>query len=504
MWSRGDIEIEFDDGDDPPPELALRVNLFHLLQTITKHTADLDVGVPARGLHGEAYRGHVFWDELFVFPYLNLRFPKLTRGLLLYRYRRLPEARRAAAAAGFRGAMFPWQSASNGEEETQTWHLNPRSGRWLPDGSHLQRHVNIAVAYNAWQYYDATHNQEFLSYYGAELLLEIARFWASAASPAPDGRYDIVGVMGPDEYHEAYPGAARPGLRNNAYTNVMASWVLTAALEAGDALTPHRRREVHDKLDIGDDELALWDAVSRGLRVPFHDGVISQFEGYGDLDELDWDGYRARYGDISRLDRILEAEGDSTNRYKLSKQADVLMLWYLLPPDQVGAQLARLGYEVGEDQLERTVDYYLARTSHGSSLSGVVHSWLQVHAGREPSWPLVRAALAGDLLRAEPPCTVCEGIHLGAMAGAVDLLQRGYGGVRPRDGVLWLDPALPPQITRMCFNVGYRGASVAVDVADGHCTVTAHPNVGTVRVGLGGDVFELAPGERRRVAIGGR
>lgn len=502
VWRRADIEIEFDDGDGyPPPEIALRVNLFHLLQTVTKHSADLDVGVPARGLHGEAYRGHVFWDELFVFPYLNLRFPKLTRGLLLYRYRRLPEARRAAAAAGFRGAMFPWQSASNGEEETQTWHLNPRSGRWLPDASHLQRHVNIAVAYNAWQYFDATHNQEFLSYYGAELILEIARFWASTATPAPDGRYDIAGVVGPDEYHEAYPGAAAPGLRNNAYTNVMASWVLATARELGRVLTPHRRGELHEKLGIDEGELAEWDEVSRRLRVPFHDDVISQFEGYEDLEELDWEGYRARYGDIARLDRILEAEGDTPNRYRLSKQADVLMLLYLLSPEEVVDRLAHLGYPADDELLDRTIEYYLARTSHGSSLSGVVRSWLEVHAGREPSWPLARRALVGDLAGDDADCTVCEGIHLGAMAGTVDLIERGYGGVRPRDGVLWVRPALPPEITRLRFNVGYRGASVNIDIADGHCTVTAHPNDEVVRVGLDGEVHELAPGEARRVEV---
>ncbi|MCB9372971.1 MAG: glycoside hydrolase family 65 protein [Microthrixaceae bacterium] len=504
VWRRGDIDIDIDDGDeDPPPEIALRVNLFHLLQTVTKNTADLDVGVPARGLHGEAYRGHIFWDELFIFPYLNLRFPKLTRGLLLYRYRRLPEARRAAAEAGYRGAMFPWQSGSNGEEETQTWHLNPNSGRWLPDGSHLQRHVNIAIAYNVWQYYDATGSYEFLSFYGAELLLEIARFWASMAEQAPDGRYDIVGVVGPDEYHEAYPGADEPGLRNNAYTNVMAAWVLTKALALGEVVTEHRCRELREKLGIDEAEVARWDDISRRLRVPFHDGVISQFEGYGDLDELDWEGYRERYGDIRRLDRVLEAEGDSTNRYRLSKQADVLMLLYLLTADEVIELFGRLGYDVDQDLLDRTTAYYLDRTSHGSSLSGVVHTWLMVGAGREASWPLFADALESDLAGGDGG-TVREGIHLGAMAGTVDLVQRGYGGVRPRGGVLWVEPSLPPEIARLRFNVGYRGASVTVDVEDGECTVTAHPNAQAIRVGIEGEVVALAPCEERSFPVARR
>ena len=130
----------------------VHLHLFHLLQTVSNNSVGLDVGVPARGLHGEAYRGHVFWDEVFILPFLSLRFPQAARALLLYRYRRLDQARRGAEAAGYAGAMFPWQSASNGREETQTMHLNPASGRWLPDASHLQRHVNAAIAYNVWQY----------------------------------------------------------------------------------------------------------------------------------------------------------------------------------------------------------------------------------------------------------------------------------------------------------------------------------------------------------------
>ena len=173
-----------------------------------------------RGWHGEAYRGHVFWDELFIFPLINLRLPEITRSLLLYRYRRLSAARRAARLEGFEGAMFPWQSGSSGREESQSLHLNPRSGRWLPDNSSLQRHVNIAIAYNLYHYYQVNKDMEFMAFYGAEMLLDIARFLASLAEYNESfERYEILQVMGPDEYHDAYPDADTPGLDNNAYTN---------------------------------------------------------------------------------------------------------------------------------------------------------------------------------------------------------------------------------------------------------------------------------------------
>ncbi|MEO6629953.1 MAG: glycoside hydrolase family 65 protein, partial [Aquihabitans sp.] len=121
LWKRMHIEI----GTDGDVSALLHLHEFHILQTVSNNSVGSDVGVPARGLHGEAYRGHIFWDELFVFPFLSLRFPQLSRALLLYRYRRLDQARHNAAEAGYEGAMFPWQSASNGREETQTMHLNP-------------------------------------------------------------------------------------------------------------------------------------------------------------------------------------------------------------------------------------------------------------------------------------------------------------------------------------------------------------------------------------------
>ncbi|MFW6055120.1 MAG: trehalose-phosphatase, partial [Thermodesulfobacteriota bacterium] len=158
---------------------TLHLYCFHILQSASMHSMDIDVGMPARGWHGEGYRGHIFWDELIIFPYLNYRAPQITRTLLMYRYRRLNRARELAREIGCKGAMYPWQSGSTGREETQQMHLNPKSGRWIPDHSHLQRHVNVAIVYNIWQYCQISGDFEFLSFYGAEMILEIARFWAS-------------------------------------------------------------------------------------------------------------------------------------------------------------------------------------------------------------------------------------------------------------------------------------------------------------------------------------
>ncbi|HKK99743.1 MAG TPA: glycoside hydrolase family 65 protein, partial [Desulfotignum sp.] len=234
LWRRSDIKMTDRRKKRPDyhPEMVIRLHIFHLLQTVSKKSINLDVGVPARGWHGEAYRGHIFWDELYIYPFITLQHPEITRSLLLYRYRRLDTARAAAKKAGFKGAMYPWQSSSSGREETQIVHLNPESGRWIPDNSQLQKHVNAAIAFNIWKYFESTGDMQFMSAYGAEVLLEIARFWESIATYNKDlDRYEICGVMGPDEYHEAYPDADEPGLDNNAYTNVMATWVLTQALQ---------------------------------------------------------------------------------------------------------------------------------------------------------------------------------------------------------------------------------------------------------------------------------
>lgn len=517
LWRSFEIRIEMEGAEeraDVSTPTILRLHIFHVLQTASRNSFDLDVSVGARGLHGEGYEGHVFWDELFVFPLLNFRDPEITRGLLWYRYRRLDAARRAARAAGYRGAMFPWQSGSDGREETPLAYYNPRSGRWIPDHTHLQRHVGEAIAYNIWQYYQVTGDQKFLGDAGAELMLEIARFFASLAEwNAKRGRFDIRPVMGPDEFHFGDPDAPKPGLANNAYTNVMAAWLLQRARDVLDALPHDRRWELCESLGLDDAELTQWDSISRLIYLPFlDDGILAQFEGYERLPELDWARYRARYGNIQRLDLVLETESDAPNRFKASKQADVLMLFYLLSSAELRSLFERLGYPFDSATIPKTIDYYLRRTSEGSTLSRIAHAWVLARSNRAASWELCRDALLSDVADIQGG-TTREGIHLGAMAGSVDLILRGYTGLELREDVLWIAPELPTPFRRLELLVRYRGHTLELAIGRDIIELSTHRcdmPTPTMRVAVYGTIHELKAGERRvfplrpaRAATGG-
>ena len=504
LWEQFDIGIELNGGRKTVrTQRILRLHVFHLLQTCSHNSIGLDVGVPARGLHGEAYRGHIFWDELFIFPVLNLRMPEITRSLLTYRFRRLGEARANALEAGLRGAMYPWQSGSNGREESQQLHLNPKSGRWVPDSSRLQRHVSLAIAYNISQYYEATGDLEFMCFSGSEMLFEIARFWASCASyNTRKGRYEILGVMGPDEYHDSYPDAEGPGVDNNAYTNVVVSWLMDYALKTLDRLPGEQITALRRKLALTDEELKHWNDISRKIYVPFHDdGIISQFEGYEKLEEFDWEAYREKYWDIHRLDRILENEGDTSNRYKLSKQADVLMLFYLFTSEQLAEIFKRLRYPFEYETIPKNIEYYERRTSHGSTLSRVVHSWVLARLDRPGSWKLFTEALASDVADIQNG-TTSEGIHLGAMAGTVDLAERAYGGLVVHDDALWIQPCLPEDLTSLKMSIRYRGHALEVLINHEMVQVSLHrTGAGPMKIGVDGKTYEMRTGETKEFPI---
>ena len=506
LWRRFDLElIDADEGDGglARTQLILRAHIFHLLQTCSHNTVHQDVGVPARGWHGEAYRGHIFWDEVFIHPFYNLHLPEISRALLLYRYRRLHMARAYACEEGYGGALYPWQSGSNGAEETQVVHLNPRSGEWDPDHSRRQRHINAAIAYNIWQYYQTTGDLQFMRRYGAEMLLEIARFWRSAAHFNDQReRWEIHGVMGPDEYQEKYPDAEEGGVNNNAYTNVMAVWCLRTALAVLELLGEPRAGELRCALDLEDAELDDWRSMTQRMFVPFLDeGVLEQFEGYRDLEEFDWEGYRERYDDIQRLDRILKAEGDTPDRYKASKQADATMLFYLLSIGELEELFDGLGYSFDEEALERTVEYYRKRSSHGSTLSRVVYASVLNLVDQEGGWRLFQDALRSDIDDIQGG-TTAEGIHLGAMAGTVDIVLRRYAGIRVTRRQVCFDPCFPPLGSGVRFRVEHRGQWLDVELEPGSLSLTLEDTAPrAIPVRVYDERTRLDPGETRSFSL---
>lgn len=486
----------------PEWERPLRLHAFHVLQAASPHSARLDVGLPPKGWQ-EGYYGQVFWDEIFAFPFLATRFPEIARGLLRYRHRRLPAAREQAAAAGLRGAMFPWRSGRTGHEETPPYQFNPLSGKWMPDHTYLQRHIGAAIAYDAWTVFLATDDVDVLCGEAGELILEVARFWASiAAFDEARGRYVITGVIGPDEYHNGYPDAVAPGLDNNAYTNVMAVWTICRAFDVLAAL-PDGGNTLRARLDIGDQELALWEDVSRRMYVPLlSDGVVEQFDGFDRLQPPDpeWleDGR-------PRLDWWLDAKGDSCDRYQLTKQADVLMLVYLFSPFELEALFARLGYAMDESAIRRTVEYYMARITHESSLSTVVCAGALARIDPAASWGCFRECLDVDLAAPSDGGTR-EGIHLGAMAGSLDVLQRHYCGVYLCADGLHLDPAPPAALGDVRFELQFRGARLYVDLEGERLALGVLSNSGhkAVEVTAQGHRQALRPGEVLEINCGQR
>lgn len=241
------------------------------------------------------------------------------------------------------------------------------------------------------------------------------------------------------------------------------------------------------------------------MYVPFHsDGVISQFEGYGDLKELDWEHYRDEYGDIERLDLILEAENDATNCYKLAKQADVLMLPYLLGHEGLVTMLQRLRYGFGQEQLNRTIEYYLARTAHGSTLSRVAHASVLAGLDADRAWDSFREALDADLDDTQHG-TTRAGIHLGAMGGTIDVVQRSFAGLRFSGETIVFAPNLPTGLRAVAFEVLYRGHRLRVHLKDGRMSIASAPgDAGPIKVHVYGTDVVLPPGRTRHFPLPAR
>ena len=470
IWDKIDMQVT---GDRFSQKL-LRLHLYHLMVSMSPHNSTIDASITARGLHGEAYRGHIFWDELFIMPLYDINLPEVAKSMLMYRYRRLDKAIAYAREYGYAGAMFPWQSGSDGSEETQVIHLNPLNGQWDPDHSSLQRHVSLAVAFNIWQYYQVTSDIDFMKAYGTKMFLQVCRFWASKCHwNEQKQRYDLTKVMGPDEFHESYPDSEEGGLNNNAYTNLMTAWAFGKAALIFESYGDKAVAEF-EKLGFTADELQHWKDISQKLFLDINaDGIIAQYEGYFDLKELDWEFYKKKYGNIYRMDRILKAEGLTPDEFKVAKQADMLMTFYNLEKTEVDQLLLEMGYELPPDYLQRNLDYYFNRTSHGSTLSRIVHARLASIAGnRELSWQLYADALASDYVDIQGG-TTAEGIHAGVMAGTVLIALSTFAGISFDQDLLVLNPCLPDNWETMRFGLTYKGIRFSLLISKSKLVVTA-------------------------------
>jgi kojibiose phosphorylase len=453
-WAAARVAV---DGDDGWQE-ALDLSMYHLLSSAAETRGQ--ASIPARDLSGEAYRGHVFWDaELFALPTLTHTWPEAARSCLIYRHRTLPAALARARARGYEGALYAWESADTGEDVTPE-SARDQHGRIVPIlNGEQEHHVSSAVPFAAVRYWRATGDNAFMRDYGAEILIECARFWASRASPQ-DSTYAVRNVIGPDEFHV--------GVDNNAYTNAMASWVLNSAAEYVE-VAPGLNRDERNRYRLRTDETAEWQRIAGAIvRSGGYESemIVEQFDGFFGLEDVDVTAYR-RAG--IPLDIALGGP-EVVVRYRAAKQADVLMLACLMPELW------------SEGSLRRNFDYYEPITAHTSSLSPPMH------------------ALVAALLRDEERCLefldetaridtshdyrpAAGGTHIAAMGGLWQAVVFGLGGFRFDDRSVSFDPWLPRPITSLSFTVRWRGRRLAARVdAGGTIEITNDGEPCAVRV----------------------
>jgi trehalose/maltose hydrolase-like predicted phosphorylase len=389
--------------------------------------------------------------------------------------------------------MFPWQSGSGGREETQTVHLNPVSGEWGPDHSSLQRHVSLAIAYNLWHYYHVTGDKEFMQEHGLELFFEICRFWASKCEKVEKtGKYSISNVMGPDEFHEKYPDSNKGGVKDNAYTNIMVAWIFDKASSLSEVFKDHISK---GKVNIKIEELQSWVLIEHNLELVVNDdGIIAQYDGYFDLKELDWDAYRKKYGNVYRMDRILKAEGKSPDEYKVAKQADTLMTFYNLEKQEVDDIMDKMGIVLPANYIDKNLKYYLARTSHGSTLSRVVHAHLANLVGEKKlGWELYRDALTSDYQDIQGG-TTAEGVHSGVMAGTVWIALTTFAGMSLHSELPVFRPNLPDHWEKVGFGFDFRSNEYEVEIYRNKIRIRAEGETERVPVELNGTYIYLVTG----------
>lgn len=434
-WARCRVEI---DSDDEWDQRAIDFAAYHINAMTPFH--DERTSIAAKGLTGEGYKGHVFWDtEVFLLPYYLYNQPDIARQLLRYRWHNLPGAQRKARRCGYQGALFPWESARTGEEETPEFAaINIRTGQRQRVASALAEHHLVAdIAWAVMRYVEMTSDTAFLQREGGELLYQTACFWLSRTTDV-NGRLEIHDVIGPDEYTEH--------VNNNAFTNYMAFYNVACARQHCAA---ERRDEVFNAQSA--------DFLARlYLPLPDERDVLPQDDSFFSKPSLDLTRYQAQAGKQTILLDYSRAE---VNEMQVLKQADVVMLCYMQPGlFALTTQRANL-------------QWYLPRTIHDSSLSKAIHGIVAARCGeRHHAYRYWREGAQIDL--GDDPHSCDDGLHAAA-TGAIWLgVIEGFAGLSIDEG-LRIAPCLPQGWHRLRFAMRYQGVSLTIALTPTHITIDA-------------------------------
>lgn len=434
FWARADIELSAP-AIHPRLQQTLRWNLFQLLQATERVE---NTGVPAKGLTGQAYEGHYFWDmEIYVLPFLIYTQPRVARNLLIFRYGMLDKARERAAELNQRGALFPWRTIS-GEE----------ASAYYAAGT-AQYHINAAIAYSIKKYVEVTGDDDFLRDYGAEMLVETARLWFDLGffSDRQGGKFCIHGVTGPDEYTTV--------VNNNAYTNMMARENLWYAVEVVERMrrdNPRAFIALAHETGLDPAELADWKRAADNMLIPYDERTKINPQDDDFLDREVWD-LKATPKDKFPL--LLHYHPLVIYRHQVIKQADLILAMFLL------------GREYSLEQKKRNFDYYDKLTTGDSSLSACIQSIIAAEIGYDDvAAKYFRYACLMDL--ADVGGNVRDGVHVASIGGTWMAVVYGLAGMRDYGGKLSFDPRR--FVEKLKFPLTFRGQRLEVDIDRGQVT----------------------------------
>ena len=448
IWKKADVIIE----PDIKIQRALRFNIYHLLICADKWNRHTAIG--AKALSGEGYRGHIFWDsDIFILPFFIYTNPTIARNLLLYRYNRLNPARNIARDRGYKGAMFPWESADTGYEETPPWAKN-LDGSIIKIYNHLrEQHISADIAYAFYHYYAMTNDEKFMLKYGYEVIFEIARFWASRVEYNKRRHiYEMRHVIGPDEFHE--------DVHNNAFTNMLAKWNLLIASRIFwkiKNIHPRACGNISKKIGLNEAEVKAWKRIAPRIAINKRkDNIIEQFDGF----------FRKKRIKIRELDEDFmpvfprEASFKKVADTQLVKQADVLMLLFLLS-DVYNLRTKKTNFK-----------FYVPRTVHKSSLSHSVHSIIGAETGDLiKAYQFFLVSLNADLLNKHSNAS--DGIHAASLGGTWMAVIRGFAGVKLVRETLSIMPGMPRGWKTIQFFMNWQGKTFKITVTNNSVRIKA-------------------------------